>query len=241
MRQGTVNNEARDLQLGAKVTLYEVDYSGLFDGGDPDVDVLYLTDFVPQAGGVVAFGGKAYTSLPITLTGIDVRTSGNQPRPTIEVADFDGALSDLSEQLWDLTGAEVRIRRTFEQFLDSEGQADAWEEFTPIRLRVSRRVSSTPAAISFELSNPLDVQDMTLPGRTVEANYCPFRYKSGRGCIWDDAKATARSVWLDVNDQPVPEGDPLEDCGKTQTSCRLRFGELAALPFGGFPGAMRPS
>ena len=247
MRKDTVHNESRDLELGAVVTMFEINYSRLLDAGDPLLDILYLCNLAPGYGKTVSFRGQTYLPMPISLAGVEVSTQGTHSRPSLEITDFDGSIGDLSEQVFDFVGAVVTIRRTYEQFLDGGDSADGWEEFIPLRLWVSRRTQANPGQIIFELSNPLDAQETVLPARTVETNNCPFVYKSGRGCNWTEAKALAREALVppqvahfDVHDQPLPPGDPDEKCGKFQSSCRLRFGDGETQPFGGFPGALRP-
>jgi lambda family phage minor tail protein L len=68
-----------------------------------------------------------------------------------------------------------------------------------------------------------------LPRRQVVQNVCAWRYRSAECGYTGGAVA-------DINDQPTT--DPARDqCGKRLASCKLRFGQYAELPFGGFPAA----
>lgn len=67
-----------------------------------------------------------------------------------------------------------------------------------------------------------------LPRRQCVQNVCPWQYRSAECGYTGGAVA-------DKNDQATT--DVAQDrCGKRLTSCRLRFGAFAELPFGGFPG-----
>src|SRR6266705_326087 len=73
-----------------------------------------------------------------------------------------------------------------------------------------------------------DLFGLTLPGRQILQNSCPWKYK-GAECSW----VPVPGKYFDVNDvsQATVGGDV---CGKRLTSCSLRFG-AAPLPFGAFP------
>jgi lambda family phage minor tail protein L len=63
----------------------------------------------------------------------------------------------------------------------------------------------------------------------VIANICQWQYRSA------ECSYTGSSYW-NAADQVV--GTLAADrCGKRLSSCKLRFGDTAELPFGSFPGA----
>lgn len=95
---------------------------------------------------------------------------------------------------------------------------------------VDRKAVETRTHIQFELTAAHDIHGVKLPSRTVVANSCPWVYK-GVECGYSG------SAYWDINNNSV--SDNSEDvCGKTFTSCELRFPEdTTESPFGGFPGA----
>ena len=82
--------------------------------------------------------------------------------------------------------------------------------------------------VAFELCAAFDVENVVLPGRACTANACPWLYRSSE-CGYSGGAVA------DYND--IPTSDLTKDvCGKRDTSCRLRFGNYAELPYGAFVG-----
>jgi lambda family phage minor tail protein L len=74
---------------------------------------------------------------------------------------------------------------------------------------------------------PVDKQGEAIPKRICVANICQWVYRSS------ECSYTGTS-FFDFNDSPV--GSAAQDvCGKRLTSCKARFPDFVALPFGGFP------
>ncbi len=92
---------------------------------------------------------------------------------------------------------------------------------------VTRKESEDADSVSFELGPSTDLQGVSIPGRIITASYCPFKYR-GEACGYTGgAVATATGV---------ATTDLMSDrCGKRPSDCKLRFGDTAQLPFGGFP------
>ena len=92
---------------------------------------------------------------------------------------------------------------------------------------VTRKESEDADSVSFELGPSTDLQGVSIPGRIITASYCPFKYR-GEACGYTGgAVATAAGV---------ATTDLMSDrCGKRPSDCKLRFGDTAQLPFGGFP------
>jgi lambda family phage minor tail protein L len=73
----------------------------------------------------------------------------------------------------------------------------------------------------------------TLPGRQITANMCGWLKHGGYRGPYCGYTGT-----LYFTRDDVPTADPARDkCSGRVGSCKLRFGETAALPFGGFPAA----
>jgi len=60
-------------------------------------------------------------------------------------------------------------------------------------------------------------------------NICPWRYRSSE-CGYTG------TAYFNANDQSVTTLEQ-DVCGKRLSSCKLRFGEFAELPYGGFPAS----
>jgi len=83
--------------------------------------------------------------------------------------------------------------------------------------------------VSFELAATFDVAGVKLPRRQIIQNICPWTYK-GEGCGYTGTD------YYDIDDNEV-ENVANDVCGHRLSSCKLRFGENAEIPYGGFPSA----
>lgn len=107
--------------------------------------------------------------------------------------------------------------------------ADPAAEFARDVYYVDRKSNETKDYVEFELAAALDLAGVALPRRQIIQNYCPWQYR-GAECGYTGTS------YFNVNDTVV--GSLAQDvCGKRLKSCRLRFGQTAELPYGGFPAA----
>jgi lambda family phage minor tail protein L len=185
--------------------------------------------------GDVVWNGNAYTRLPIQAEGFDYTNTGTLPRPSLTVSNLDGTMSTLlflvnaTTPGNDLGGATVKRIRTLKKYLDSETSADPYAKFPDEIWYIDRKSGESRDAVSFELASKFDLAGVMLPKRQVIANICQWRYRS------TECGYTGSNYW-NVNDQTVATLAQ-DQCGKRLSSCKLRFGENAELPFGSFPGA----
>ena len=122
----------------------------------------------------------------------------------------------------------VRIR-TLKKYLDGEAGADPHAKFPDEIWYVDRKANENRAAVEFELASKFDLAGVMLPRRQIIANVCQWQYRSGE-CGYTGSNY--------FNDQDQIVGTLAQDvCGKRVSSCKLRFGDTAELPFGSFPGA----
>ena len=185
--------------------------------------------------GNVVFGGNTYTRIPIKADGFEFTNTGTLPRPTLTISNLDGTMTTLlllvnaTTAGNDLGGAEVRRIRTLKKFLDGETAADPNAKFPDERWYVDRKANESRDSVTFELASKFDLAGQKLPKRQVVANVCQWVYRSTE-CSYTGTD------YYDVNDNEVSTA--AEDvCGKRVSSCKLRFGANAELPFGSFPGA----
>ena len=215
--------------------------------------------------GNIVWNGNSYARLPIKAEGFEYSNTGTLPRPTLTISNLDGVMTTLlllvnaTTPGNDLGGATVKRIRTLKKYIDAENYPlednllaeDAtfllFEDDTKIFLEplnpnedigakfpdevwyVDRKASETRDSVSFELASKFDLAGVMIPKRQIIANICQWKYRS------TECGYTGSNYW-DANDSVV--GTLAQDkCGKRLSSCKLRFGETAELPFGSFPGA----
>ena len=186
-------------------------------------------------GGIV-WNGVTYSSMAIKAEGFEKVASGVLPRPTLSIANTSGSISALLNDVNvvtagnDLTGTEVRRIKTLKKFLDGESTADPHAQWPVEIWYIDRKAVENRDIVTFELASKFDLIGQKLPKRQIVANVCQWKYRSSE-CSYSGAGA-----W-DINDSPTAAN--ADQCGKRISSCKLRFGENAQLPFGSFPSAGR--
>ena len=190
--------------------------------------------------GNIVWNEQSYFRLPVKAEGSEYKNTGTLPRPTLAVANTGLSVTAVLLQVNaitvgnDLAGAEVRRVRTLKRFLDavnfSEGNsnADPYAAFPEERWFVDRKSSENRNAVSFELASKFDLAGQKMPNRQCVSNICQWEYRQGE-CPYTGNK------FFDVNDNPAASLEQ-DRCGKRISSCKLRFGKNAELPFGSFPG-----
>ena len=225
-----ISSELQKLAPNAIIELYELDASP-FGGG-----VYYFHAGTNSLTQTVTWQGQQYQPYPVKITGFEISTGGQIPRPKMAVSNISGIITALVLAYDDLLGAKVTRKRTMQKYLDAVNfsggvnpNADPTAEFPDDIYYVERKTSENKSAVEFELSASFDVQGVKLPRRQIIQNICPWKYR-GAECGY------AGTNYYDSNDQPVGSLG-LDVCGKRISSCELRFGVNAELPFGGFPAA----
>lgn len=185
----------------------------------------------------VVWQGQTYIPLPIEAEGFDISSQGTLPRPKMRVANVQGMFSAAAAENEDLVNCKVTRKRTFARFLDAVNfpsgineDADPNQELPDDIYYVEQKTNENRYVVEWELSSAFDLFGVQLPRRQVIQNTCMWRYRSPNcGYIG--------TGYFDANDRPCSAN--LDVCGKRLTSCRIRFGTSNALPYGGFPGALR--
>lgn len=224
------------------IELFQLDLTALGD------QVYYFTHGVGEE--PVMWQGNQYIAVDFEAEGFELNGRGEAPTPKVSFSVTNQMMTGLINDFNDLIGAKVIRTKTFKKFLDGEAAANPSAHFPLDIYRVERKVRENKFSVEFELSSILDQQGKLLPGRAINANYCPWIYRkpNGNNTGYDlqdfdyhpaDNKCPyAGNVYLDLNDQPTTKDK--DRCGKRVSSCKARFGKDAELPFGGFPGASRP-
>lgn len=222
-----IQTELQNLAPNALVELFQLDTTVI---GFGTVDYFYAgTDTYRLP---IVFQGLEYQPWPVSATGFEFSGQGTTPQPQFSISNIAGIVSATALQLNDLVGAKVTRIRTFAKFLDHAiGTADPTQQLTPDIYYVNRKVSENGSIVVFELTTSYDTMGLQLPSRQILQNSCPWIYKSAQ-CSW----VPVPGKYFDITDasQATIGGD---QCGKRLTSCQVRFGSNATLPFGGFPGS----
>jgi lambda family phage minor tail protein L len=226
----TLAADVQSLSPGSQVELFVLDLMT----GDPQ-DIYRFHAGTNELRADVVWQGYSYTPWPVEASGFKRSGQGTLPRPQLRVANINGLIGSLAKQHDDLIGTRVTRKRTFVKYLDAinfaagNPGADPNVHWPDELWFVARRGPTGPIFVEFELACPWDVEGIKLPRRQVIQNVCPWRYRSAECGYTGGAVA-------DIND--VATGDmALDRCGKRLASCKLRFGEVAELPYGGFPAA----
>lgn len=185
--------------------------------------------------GSIVWNGNTYLRLPVKAEGFEYTNTGTLPRPTLTISNLDSNITSLLLLVNaftpgnDLGGATVKRIRTLKKYLDGQTSADPYAKFPDEIWYVDRKASESRDSVSFELASKFDLAGIMLPKRQVIANICQWKYRS------TECGYTGSNYW-GINDQPVTTLAQ-DKCGKRLSSCKLRFGATAELPFGSFPGA----
>ncbi len=217
----------------AIIELFELHYDNTLHGS---TDILrWHAGSNADVTGNITWNSNDYVRLPVQAEGFEYTNGGTLPRPTLSVANLDGAVTalllgvNLTTPGNDLTGAKVKRIRTLKKFLDGESAADPYATFPVEEWFIDRKATESRDVVSFELACKFDLSNKQLPNRQVVANICQWQYRSSE-CSYTG------SNYFDVNNNSV--GTLAQDaCGKRLSSCKKRFGENGELPFGSFPGA----
>lgn len=229
----SVYEELAELAPNAIIELFQLTLDATLHGTS---DTYYFHAGVnANVTGNIVWNGNEYVRLPIQAEGFDYANGGTLPRPTLTVANLGGEISALillANAVTpgnDLGGAKVTRIRTLKKFLDGEATADPHAKFPDEIWYVDRKSAETRDVVQWELASKFDMAGMMIPKRQLIANICQWQYRSA------ECGYTGSNYW-NASDQSVAT---LADdvCGKRLSSCKLRFGATAELPFGSFPGA----
>jgi lambda family phage minor tail protein L len=221
------------LEPNAIIELFQLHLDATLHGSS---DIYYFHNGVNAAvTGNVVWNGQSYVRLPLEATGFDYTSSGSLPRPKLAVSNIGSSITALLLQVNlittgnDLGGAKVVRIRTLKKYLDGQAGADPHAKFPDEIWYVDRKSNENRAVVEFELASKFDLVGVMLPRRQIIANVCQWVYRGG------ECGYTGSNYW-NTQDQVVGTL-ALDACGKRISSCKLRFGETAELPFGSFPGA----
>jgi len=226
----TITSEIQKLSPSTVIELYVLDTTPF--GGD----MLYFHAGTNEIQTKIVWQGQEYVPFPVKVSGFEFNGGGQLPRPKLLVANISGVISAMTLLYQDLLGAKLTRKRTFAKYLDAVNfdggvnpSADPTAEFQPDVFFIDRKSGENNSLVEFELAAAFDVTGVKLPRRQIVQNVCPWRYR-GSECGYTG------TAYFNANDVAVGS-IALDVCSKRLDSCKLRFGQTAELPFGGFPAA----
>lgn len=167
------------------------------------------------------------------------QTAGQAP-PTLtlanNIAGVQGAVSAYCLQFSDFAHAKLTVITTLAKYLDAvnfdDGNPTASDECKEQIWFVEQKTSENAQQVTFELSNPIDLEGLKIPVREIN-NYC---YLAMHGLYRSEACGYTGVEMFDENDKPT-DNPILDKCGGRMKSCVCRFGKNKPLPFGGCPAS----
>jgi lambda family phage minor tail protein L len=221
--------EIQKLEPSAIIELF------VLDGTAIDAPILYFHAGTNKLCQPLVWQGVTYTPWPIIAEGLEITSSGQQPRPKFTLANANGAISLLAVEYGDLRGAKLILKRTLAKYLDAvnfpggvNATADPTLFFDDIFYKVDQKDNEDSQSVSFSVASPGDLTGVLLPARQIIQNVCGWRYRGA------DCGYAGTSYFTDSD---VATTDPAQDlCGKRLKSCTCRFPN-GDLPYGGFPAA----
>lgn len=180
----------------------------------------------------IVWQGVSYEPFPIEAEGFEMQSAGKLPRPMLRCSNIGGLLGGYVRAMRDALGARVTRKRTLGKYLDAVNftggnpNANPSTAFPDEIYYVSRKATENPIFIEMELAAPFDVEGVQLPRRQVIAGTCMWIYRDAATCTYKGPAV--------LNDPVFPGKDW---CGKTLTSCKLRFGATGVLKTSAFPAS----
>lgn len=168
-----------------------------------DYNLFNLTDNNYRYG-TVLWQNNYYYPFPIMTEGFDLNSAGTLPTPTVTIANTSPDTSTNSfykyvrmqvQSLGDVVGAKFTRIRSFLKYLHGQNfsggrnpynnDPSIYEVELPRDIYyVERKVTENKYKIEYSLASILDVENLSLPSRTVLATKCPFQYR-GEGCLYE--------------------------------------------------------
>ncbi|WP_276851052.1 phage minor tail protein L [Enterobacter oligotrophicus] len=241
----SISADDQKLEPGSEITLIEVDGSAF------GADVLYFHNhaipYTPEEvaaagddpaklpGKPIYWQGIRYDAWPCQISGMESNGDGTAASPKLSVSNIDGSVSTLCGMFQDMKQAKVTIHRTYAHYLDAANFAGGNPDANPNAEQIDvwyidSKSTQNDTTVEFRLSSPADVTGQQLPARQMlsRCHWCLRGQYRGTDCGYTGNK------YFDKFGNPVTN-PALDECPGTVAGCKLRWGEDAALPFGGFP------
>ena len=222
------------LEQGALIELWEIDLRHISSNADPDVkgEIYRFHNGVSQTKENIWWQGKEYQAYPIKADGFEISGQGPSSRPTLTVSNLYGIVTGIVAAFGQGIGAKVTWRLVPAEFLDPTNFLEGNPHYDPNQETVSYYLieqlkSLDDERATFELASPAETDNARIPILMITSDVCIWSYRSAQcgytgGPVADEFD---RQTWDLQKDK----------CSHCLRGCKLRFGENAVLPFGGFP------
>lgn len=223
------------LSVDGLITLFELDATNLGAG----ILRFHGHNHANNDGNII-FRGQSFAPQALTVTGLEMRSDGKASTPTLTLANniggVQGAVSAYCLQFSDFAHAKLTVITTLAKYLDGinfdGGNPQASDECKEQIWFVEQKTSENAQQVTFELSNPIDLEGLKIPVREIN-NYC---YLAVQGLYRSEACGYTGTAMFDEHDKPT-DNPILDKCGGRMKSCVCRFGRNKPLPFGGCPAS----
>lgn len=223
---GPIDEHVQRFSVGERIELFDLDTTQIPGGGG-------VFRFTPMASAntAVTWRGNEYTPMACTSDGFELNGQTQSARPRLRVSNVGGLFGTAVIALGDLRGAIVTRYRTFKRFLDGQPDANPTAYMVPDVFIIQRKTTHTKEYIEWELSSPIDQENVFIPGRPVMKYVCTRRYRvwNPNTVSFDYSRAQCPfngsqngDLMYDQSGNPV--ADPAQDvCGRQDSDCLLRF------------------
>lgn len=228
--------ELPKLEQEALIELWEIDLSHIHSSKNPDLkgEIYRFHNGVSQTGQNIIWQGKEYQAYAIKADGFEISGQGPSNRPTLTISNLYGIITGVSAEFGQGVGGKVTRRLVYAKFLDSVNfengnpKADPMQESVSFFIIEQLKQLNDEVAV-FELALPAETDNARIPLLMITSDTCVWPYRS------PECGYTGGPV---ADEYDKPTDDPKKDkCSHCLRGCRLRWGEDAILPFGGFPSA----
>lgn len=110
-------SEVHSLAPSQLIVLYEID-TRPFEG-NAEGQVIRFHNGLGPTGQPVVWNGNQYQPMGIVIEGMEMKTSGQLPRPQLRISNISGIMTGLTLDTNDLVGAKVRRIRVFAKHIDA--------------------------------------------------------------------------------------------------------------------------
>lgn len=222
------------LEQGALIELWEIDLRHITASHDAEMkgELYRFHNGVSQGRANIWWQGQEYQAYPIKADGFEISGQGPSNRPTLTLSNLYGIVTGIAANFGQGIGAKVTRRLVYAQFLDARNFANGNAKADPMQESVSYYIIEQLKNLDdemavFELALPAETDNARIPLLMITSDVCIWQYRSAQCGYTGGAVA-------DEYDKPT--NDPKKDkCSHCIRGCKLRFGDNAILPFGGFP------
>lgn len=184
-----IATESVSLTPSTIVSFYVLDLSDIIIEIEEENKRLYFYNGLNNNFEDIVWQGISYIGLPIL--GENFGYNSQKPvRPTLRLANLNGALTNIIRSYGGIEGATLTRKRTLVKYLDAEnfpgginpyGTPDPDAHFGDDIFIIERKIESNALTLEYELSIPYDLDQTKYPSSQVLANYCQYEYR-GEGC-----------------------------------------------------------